>query len=226
MLVHRLGKTDSQFRKKYNYSKQSISIEEDYLMECVKEFKEFSVLLNNQVEYYLQNIELSKILKKEPSERETKIELINAEGDSQYLQNKFEFWVDDEFVLLSDILIGKQLISANEFVISLSGKTREIKTYLGILKFHSKKEKFKTRVISDNVKPEDKIEKQIKWLDEKTLETMRKSLPQQPWEKGIHKIIAEQLGTTNKLISMAIQQLIIKKVFKRQIDGIVFEHKP
>ena len=224
LLIHRLGKTDIQFRKKYNYSKQSIVIEEDYLMDCIKDFKEFSVLLNNQVEFYLQDIELSEIVEKEPTERETKIELTNANSASQYLQNKYEFWVDDEFVLLSDIIVGKQVISENELVLSLSGRTREIKTYLGILKSHSKKDKFKTKVLADKVKPADKVEKQIKWLDEKTLQTVSGLLPPQPWEKGIHKEIAEKLGTTNKLISMAIQQLIMKKVFKPQIDGAVYEH--
>ena len=38
LLVHRLGKADEQFRKKYNLKSQRITIEEDYLFECFDDF--------------------------------------------------------------------------------------------------------------------------------------------------------------------------------------------
>jgi len=54
------------------------------------------------------------------------------------------------------------------------------------------------------------------------LDMVEKEMPQQPWPKGIHKIVAEKLNLSKGIISQAIQILIKKGIFKPQIDGKLF----
>ena len=62
-----------------------------------------------------------------------------------------------------------------------------------------------------------------RYLDEKIILTIKERLPPQPWETGVHKKVASELRMSNKLVSIAIQQLIGKGVFKNQIDGIIID---
>lgn len=48
---------------------------------------------------------------------------------------------------------------------------------------------------------------------------VRRNLPVQPWPTGIHKVIAEKLGVSNRLISVTIQALISSGEYKNQVDG-------
>jgi ribosomal protein S25 len=82
--------------------------------------------------------------------------------------------------------------------------------------------------MGDDLSPDEeaKVKKKKRRLievDEKTLELIKDRLPSQPWPKGTHKQIAEQLGVKNKVVSSAIQLLIKKGVFKPQINGVIEE---
>ncbi len=67
--------------------------------------------------------------------------------------------------------------------------------------------------------PAKKISEKLKDED---LETVKNLLPEQPWPKGIHKLVAEKSRLTNATVHRAIQELIKKGVFKPQIDGKLF----
>jgi hypothetical protein len=58
-------------------------------------------------------------------------------------------------------------------------------------------------------------------IPEDVLEKVENLLPAQPWPTGVHKEVAEQLNLPIKLVSSAIQELIISGKFFHQIDGIV-----
>jgi len=59
-------------------------------------------------------------------------------------------------------------------------------------------------------------------LTEEIVESVKDSLPPQPWPKGVNKSVADKLGLSNKLVSEAIQKLIRKGVFNPQIDGKIY----
>ena len=225
LLVHRLGRTDFTFRQKYNYVANTIHIDQDYLLNCVEDFKNFTQLVNRQVEYYLQN-EVPIIVKKNDEiERRIKLEIKGCEEVPDFFQDNFEFWVDDEFRTLRDILIRRETHSEHNFEITIAGTFREIKSYLTLLRRNTRKSNYQVVEIIEYTKTNERNEeKLIKLLDAEILEKVKNELPPQPWEKGIHKIVAIKLGTTNKIISIAIQQLIANKVFKPQVDGVVLDH--
>ncbi|MGO9627254.1 MAG: hypothetical protein ACLP0B_21465 [Steroidobacteraceae bacterium] len=56
-------------------------------------------------------------------------------------------------------------------------------------------------------------------VTDEIIAAVRAALPAQPWPKGIHKLVAERLGMTPKLVQKAIQQLIMSGVFQDQVDG-------
>jgi hypothetical protein len=54
------------------------------------------------------------------------------------------------------------------------------------------------------------------------IDQVRALLPQQPWEKGVHRAVADQLNLPPKTIQQAIRALIETGVFLEQIDGVLY----
>ena len=223
LLVHRLGKTDQQYRDKYNTSKSGISIDDSYLLDCFADFVAFSEMVNNQVIYKLKNDFEEKKKKEIITERKLTIVIeLLKDVIPECLEPNFEFWAGDEFSMLSDILDSKKQIEPNKVELKISGTFRQIKSYTRLIRREQRQkviilETVKEKICGVQAVPLQRI------LDEEILEQIKNKLPEQPWEKGVHKQIATELGFTNKLVSVAIQQLIARKIFKQQIDGIVID---
>lgn len=62
-------------------------------------------------------------------------------------------------------------------------------------------------------------------LTEEIIQSVRDNLPLQPWPKGIHKSVADELQISHSLVKDAIQELIKKGIFNPQIDGKVYVPK-
>lgn len=62
-------------------------------------------------------------------------------------------------------------------------------------------------------------------LPEELILQVRDKMPEQPWEDGIHKKVAEELGVNARVVNRAITELIKRGIFNPQIDGIVYERK-
>jgi hypothetical protein len=81
------------------------------------------------------------------------------------------------------------------------------------------------------VKIEPKEETSEKVIDksipsEEIIEIVKSKLTAQPWPKGIHKIIADDLGISHGVVSNAIFELIYhRKEYLPQIDGVVYSPK-
>ncbi len=143
----------------------------------------------------------------------------------------FEFWANDEFSSFSEILDYSKEIGENKTEYIISGSFRQIKNYLKILRRYDSQKLIKLVEI-DNAIEEKKVKSKnsdirefsTRILDDEVLAKIQDKLPVQPWETGIHKIVAAELNVSNKLVSMAINQLIAKGIFKNQIDGQVVEY--
>lgn len=221
LLVHRLGKTDEQYRKKYNYNHPTITISEKYLYECFNDFKDFAKLVNTQIKYKVNQIVYSSDSKPKIIEAKSNVSISLLKSNLDFLKPSFEFWVGDEFTMFSAILVEKSETDKNILELTLSGTERQIEGYKKILQTASKNKeiqlnRFKTKVnYQEPAKP--------LFLNEEMINLIQRELPVQPWETGIHKIVATKLGYSNKLVSIAIQQLIGKGVFKNQINGSILK---
>jgi hypothetical protein len=221
--VHRLGATDQSYREKYNFSKHFTTIDDEYLMNCFKDFKTFSEMVNNQVNYQLENEFIIKKSKTKDVERGVTIIMeFPDKGRPINLDPEFEFWCDDEFLMLQDILDEKK-DQNNVCEISISGKQRHIKQYIKLLRTTVKNcnalfTESEVKIVKDKKAPKQPIV-----LDDQLLTLIQNKLPNQPWPTGIHKVIASEINVSNHMVSIAIQQLISKGVFKHQINGVIID---
>jgi len=231
IIVHKLGKIDSQFRKKYNVTtKAGISISDDELNNCIKDINKFATQTHELVVKRIGEL-INNESQHINSERQVKysIEILEPGSNLLFLNKDFEFWVDDEFEVLKNILVDKKELSENEFEIVLSGEKRQIKSYYSYLKYAAKKSIIKVLIVEDTSTPSSNNEFGMKkkrkpiYIEEETLELIKQQLPTQPWATGIHKKVAEKLSLSNKTVSVAIAVLIKKGVFKQQINGILIE---
>lgn len=233
LLVHRLGKTDQQYRQKYNTTKQGISIDDIYLFECISDFNSFAEMVNNQMNYQLINQFNYKSIKQKTFERKVlfQIEILQP-ITLECIDPSFEFWANDEFSNFNDILDTKKDIEENKTEFIISGSFKQIKSYLKILRRLEKQKQIK--LYEKDIKLEEGKEKKknadkrvfaTRILDEDILNQIQNKLPMQPWTTGIHKVIATELNVPNKLVSIAIQQLISRGIFKNQVNGQIIEEK-
>ena len=224
LLVHRLGKTDSQYRKKYNTTKLTISISDDYLNECIEDLSSFCSMVHNQMTYQLKNEFSKKIQKTKSSDRKLTltVEFKDDMNGINYFQSDYEFWSQDEFSVFSDILDSRNAIDANTIEFKISGSFAQVRSFTRIVNRSQKKDNFIVTITQEKVKNEER-EFAYKILDDEILSKIEKELPEQPWVTGIHKIVAKELDVSNKLVSTGIQQLIAKGIFKQQINGKLIE---
>ncbi|WP_208457485.1 hypothetical protein [Burkholderia stabilis] len=62
-------------------------------------------------------------------------------------------------------------------------------------------------------------------VSDEVLEKVRQLMPAQPWPTGIHHQVATKLGIPSADVRRAIEELIKRRVFLLQIDGILYEAK-
>jgi ribosomal protein S25 len=59
-------------------------------------------------------------------------------------------------------------------------------------------------------------------IDEEMIGRVKNELPQQPWPKGISKVVATKLNLSTTIVHLIIQELIKRGIFNQQIDGKVY----
>lgn len=205
LLVHRLGKTDQQYRDKYNCSSSRISIDELYLTNCFEDFKNFAEILNNQLKERLQvNFSTNKTKVKPESTSLIIVEVLK--GQPNIFDNNYEFWAGDQLCMFTNILDQRTNESDKKFKIAISGSAVQISSYGTILKKEVDRGKIKVEYLRS--KENSALPTPKKRLDFKTISLIKEKLPEQPWQTGIHKIIAEELGLSNKIVTKTINYLV------------------
>lgn len=225
LLVHRLGRTDIQYRDKYNTTKLVVSIDDTYFSECIEDLTTFSEMVFNQMVYQLKTFTENETRKTKEIERKIalKVSFNEKNQEVECFQNDYEFWSQDEFSVFADILDSKVIIDENTIEFNLSGTLAQIRSYTRIIRRTLRKENITAEITKEKIRNQNVMQTRI--LDEELLIKIKEKLPPQPWETGIHKKIAFELEVSNKLVSIAIQQLIAKGIFKQQIDGEIIEEE-
>ncbi len=202
LIIHRLGNTDEQYRKKYNYEEQTIRLNDEDLSTWFEVLLSFASYIEKKVRKYILTV---------PSENEVelKVEIISKNAFS-YFDPTFPIRLKkNKTIPLSLILKSKEFEESSIVVVHLHGTFAYIrKYYKALLKKCSAGE---IKVLSYNVlslAPFHPRTKQFPWEDvEKVIEL----LPEKPWEKNIHKKIAAQLGWSNTKVSKIINNILIEQ---------------
>ena len=227
LIVHRLGETDTQYRKKYNTSIKQISIDDDYLITAIGDIKSYCRMVHDQMVYQLKN-EISEKHNKAKKFEKRIILTIEYQGPingRNYFAENFEFWSEDKYYLFKDILDHRHVINEMTTEYLISGSEVQIEDYFTKINRIAKKQNFKItrRKVKADLPPKKRMS--IRTIDEALLNRIDEKLPKQPWESGIHKIVANDLGVSNKLVSIGIQQLIARGKYKPQRNGELLNNK-
>lgn len=212
ILVHRLGKTDEVFRKKYHTDSRQLKIETEYLNSLLQDVDFFVTAVEMQIKKLIQ-----MHTKHNTSYNGRYVIDVHAlkKDLPACLQPNFQYWADDEYVMLNDILIGTSSGDDGRVRYYFNGTDRALR----YLQSHIRREQRNLSISVIEVKITFKYEKKIKKVSEEIIELVRYSLPAQPWNKGIHKEIASKIGISNGKVSASIETLIKRGLFKDQIDG-------
>ncbi len=209
LLVHRLGRADESYRRKYGYDKRgALTISTDYLAEALDLVGDFVAKMEAKVADVLAPP--TDNAKEAPDRIDIRIEVTAASTEGERaLRPSFAFVVVDRLVgertaTLDDILAGAEPIEDGGQVLELSGTTDETDAYIRELRRRQKgglltygileKKRIKVRASSRKVRaPAEEVSRAV-----------ATSLPAEPWPTGIHKLIAAELGITNSECSRAI----------------------
>jgi hypothetical protein len=225
ILVHRLGRTDIQYRKKYNFNKKGVSISKKYLNVALIDFKQFGIEVNELIEKFIQK----------ESEPENSHDVRNIKfqfsykGDVPFFTKKnFEFWHNDYLVSVKDIYKEIQFLENNHVLMEIEGTFEKVTSFykkaksmvnsqldLGDFKLLSGTED-KNPIPSLRLSTSQPLKKSINkkkrsdgrrrmpTLEE--IDIVMSNLPPKPWPIGVHKIIGSKTGIPKRLIYAIIFQ--------------------
>lgn len=216
LIVHRLGNTDSIYRRKYRTSKMRIALDKQFFDDFVCDLEFFSKTVSGQI---ISFMETSLEKKKEvTSKLVVDLEFLCG-APPAFLEKNHEFWVDDEYVLVSDILQRVDTSPDGKARYHFYGSDRSMLFMYRFLKGEQRGR----RLLLEEVSLKFPFEERVKRIPEDVVKAVTAKMPKQPWPRGMHKKIACELSLSNKDVSSAIAILISRGVFKNQRDGVILD---
>ena len=199
LIVHRLGKTDEQYRKAYNTSDTEIKLDENDLTVLFKLLLQFAYFVNNKAEAHVTT--------EAPKNRVAiKIEILDN-SICQIFDPTYTIPIKKDTSLPLSLLLEKmEYESENVFTIKLHGAFPYLRKYYKLLKKIASSGKMKILSFETiSLVSNKKSVKQYAWADvEKVIEL----LPEKPWTKNIHKEIAQKLGWSNTKVFEIINNIV------------------
>lgn len=214
ILVHRLGQTDEAFRRKYHTDSQKISIDQSLLNSLLDDMEIFVKQVENKVRQLIGEF---KAIDTEYNARYIADILMLKEELPNCLHPSYQYWADDEYVMMTDILLGTTPGEDGRVRYYFNGSDRALRH----LKRQLRREQKKLTISVDNVVMSFRFERKQKRVPEEVIVLVRNQLPEQPWPKGVHKEIAHRLNLSNGKVSAAIDTLILRGIFRDQVNGKV-----
>lgn len=202
LLVHRLGKTDSSYRHKYNYTRQDIKITELDLEELIYLIRDSSKKINNAVE----NEILNKNVINNPNSVNNKItfELL-IDSFPSILSQSYSFVVKDRYLCNNDLFTLEEG-EGKFYTMHISSSYEDFTLIKSTLK------RLQNRAILNiKSKTSNGIVKTIKLSDLplEQLEEIARELPLQvDWYKGIHKDLASLKNISNNKSSSVFSSIL------------------
>lgn len=212
ILVHRLGETDEAFRKKHHTSKKRLSIDESYIDGLLDDLDKFTEEVDCEIRSLIKDISSSDSAY---NARFVIDILFHSEHIPSCLRPNFQYWADDEYVMMTDVLVGTSPAEDGRVRYYFNGSDRALRHLQRHLRTEIRYKSISVLEVENLVR----FERRPRDVPSNTVELVKNNLPKQPWKKGVHKDIAAKLGISNKEVSSAINILIEAGIFKDQVDG-------
>tara|TARA_R110002050_G_scaffold167946_1_gene299006 strand:- start:1213 stop:2358 length:1146 start_codon:yes stop_codon:yes gene_type:complete len=136
LMVHKLGRTDEQFRKKYDYKQDRLSLKQEEFYNGLEMILKFGVFINEEMD------KIISVRKPKQKKIETKGEVIlqiTNSNNMDFIYPDFTFQSGEQILLAQDIIDNYEI---NESIITLtiSGERKYIRSYISQLTTLEKKQ--------------------------------------------------------------------------------------
>nr|WP_297767931.1 Ig-like domain-containing protein [uncultured Butyrivibrio sp.] len=199
LIVHRLGKTDEQYRKKYNTGELTIRLNEEDLSAFFQVLNSFGGFIERHLSSYILT---------EPKQNVVEIvfEIVD-DSVAECIEPAYEIKIKkDHTIPLSMILKSKEELFNDVYKVVLNGSFQYMRRYYKKLQKFESAGKIKGLQISCvSQEQKQRKHKQYPWNE---VEMVIALLPERPWKKNIHKEIARHLGWSNNKVSGIIDYII------------------
>ena len=128
LLVHRLGKPDTQYRKTYTFTGKQVTVDEEYLTACFGDFESFIETVNRNLTTWLAT-QASPRQSASAQSLVTYRVVLKNDSEPAFFDEYFQFWVGDELFFLHDILKSKKYLSQHECEIVLAAEPEALRIY-------------------------------------------------------------------------------------------------
>lgn len=132
LLVHRLGKTDLDYRLSSKTNQAEINVSRKFLLRLVALTQEFVDFVSEQAELLISHQETPDLRSIATCIADITAEPLSTKG-VRMLQRDYRFIYDDQLFLLGDLLHG-YLTNENLVTLTIRGKVREVRAYRKTLK--------------------------------------------------------------------------------------------
>lgn len=126
LLVHRLGKIDSEYAHKYNSKAKSIEISESDFYEAINELKRIADFIKEKYEVVISEKENNSIAK-ESSKITLTINLLTKEA-KQLLPENYSFLSGEKYLILKDMLSRREL-KESTLILEINGHMADLKAF-------------------------------------------------------------------------------------------------
>ena len=219
LIVHRLGLTDKEYRHKYATEAKKVNISEKYLISAFKIIRAFCDFVLNES---LQIINSADSFLSQPDDSFVRIAVkaLDKKG-IEAIKKNYIFSFDDNVIQLKDLNLQAIKETDDIYNLIISGDINFLKRYIAILK----KLEFNKSIEIINIELTEVKQTKRKniSISIEMFEKIKNHVPPQPWEKGMHKMIASKLGISNTTVQAVIKKLISDGVFKHQVNGQIIE---
>ncbi len=201
LLVHRLGKTDDEYRHRYNTAKKAVKMSKSEMLECFDKV----VQLVQTVDELSQRARDERRLARRGAGAIVTARLIIATKDvaSAVLQRDYLFVSGERLVRLSDIVQSRYVKDGNE-VLFLRGTPDVINVFME----HLRSEEAASRIAVVEASTRLVKRQPSSGLPGEVLADIARALPPRPWPREIHKHIAKHFGLSNTKGSAALSEIL------------------
>ncbi len=183
LLVHRLGKTDKQFRHKYSTEEKQITISPEDFYKAIEAISDLGSFILKEYEKLVGDEKNKTALKSTHVYSSFEIFPFNKDGEST-IDNNFSFIVDDQLVRFKDLL--KSLTYKGDVAkLDLYGRKEFINYYFRLLNKSQKHGNLKIESKYSSYSPN-------MWVTENDLKKARKIIPKKPLDKDFFKTLSEE----------------------------------
>ena len=201
LLVHRLGRTDSKYRRDYNTQELHVTVGKRYIVGAFKRLEEFGEFVESSLAKLIEE-GIQTHIRPEPTAIATvKIAPISEKGWG-VVSDEMAFNSDEDVVVLRDLVYARSE-GAGEVVLELRGKRKHVSKAIRIFHRHEAADHLKIK----RVRFERSIGNRVDNLPFPFLRKIAQQIPQRPIPLEMRREIAERYGIRIKQAARAIRQI-------------------